>query len=373
MATKRLRLNLLILIFTIIVLLISIITFKIDGYLEGVRLPLSNLFKISSFKNLLVNTFKKIKMTGCSNCACSSASAAAQNACKNEKYSVRQVGAANSLEYRLLIENSTGQVISPFHDIPLYPNPADKSIVNFFIEIPRWTNAKLEICKEELMNPIKQDVKKGALRFVKNIFPYTGYPWNYGALPQTWEDPHQEDHSTGLKGDNDPIDAIEVGGAVATPGTVKTVKILGCLALLDEGETDWKIFVVDLADPLAEKLNDISDLEIHCPGLIDSTREWFKCYKIPDGKPANHFAFDGQVRDRTFAIKIVEETAGAWKRLIQGQVEKGEIFCQTRSQKDSPYYLTSDDEARIPKENVKEPLAVDPFHSTWSFINYKNY
>ena len=320
-------------------------------------------------------------MTGCNNCACSSSassSASASAASKNlvsgtEKYSVRQVGAANSLEYRVFLENSAGQVISPFHDIPLYPNPTDKSIVNFFIEIPRWTNAKMEICKEELMNPIKQDVKKGALRFVKNIFPYTGYPWNYGALPQTWEDPHQEDHSTGLKGDNDPIDAIEVGGTVATSGSVKTVKILGCLALLDEGETDWKIFVVDLNDPLAEKLNDISDLEEHCPGLIDSTRQWFKCYKIPDGKPANAFAFEGQVRDRAFAMKIVEETADAWKRLMLAQVPKGEISCVTRSQRESPYALTADDEASIPKQNLKEALAVDPVHTNWSFINYSKY
>ena len=34
------------------------------------------------------------------------------------------------------------------------------------------------------MNPIKQDIKKGKLRFVNNCFPYHGYIWNYGALPQ---------------------------------------------------------------------------------------------------------------------------------------------------------------------------------------------
>lgn len=34
------------------------------------------------------------------------------------------------------------------------------------------------------MNPIKQDVKKGALRYVANCFPHHGYIWNYGALPQ---------------------------------------------------------------------------------------------------------------------------------------------------------------------------------------------
>jgi inorganic pyrophosphatase len=361
----------------VIVCLVAIIV----GLLSVRRLPLHNyleesvkIFRLStSLSRLIFSKTKNSIMSGCTSCACSSSAAKKTSSCDTEKYSVRQVGAGNSLEYRLFLENSKGQVISPFHDVPLYPNPADHSIVNFFIEIPRWTNAKMEICKEELMNPIKQDVKKGALRFVKNIFPYTGYPWNYGALPQTWEDPHQEDHSTGFKGDNDPIDAIEVGGGVATSGSVKAVKILGCIALLDEGETDWKIFVVDLADPLADKLHDMSDLNEHCPGLIDATRQWFKCYKIPDGKPANDFAFNGQVRDRAFAIKIVEETSQAWNRLISAQTPKNDISCSTRTQKTSPYLLTPDQEALIPKENIKAPLAVDPIHSAWSFVHYDKY
>ena len=40
------------------------------------------------------------------------------------------------------------------------------------------------------MNPIKQDVKKGKVRFVKNCFPHHGYIWNYGALPQVNPDLH---------------------------------------------------------------------------------------------------------------------------------------------------------------------------------------
>lgn len=37
------------------------------------------------------------------------------------------------------------------------------------------------------MNPIKQDVKKGKLRYVRNCFPHHGYLWNYGAFPQVRE------------------------------------------------------------------------------------------------------------------------------------------------------------------------------------------
>ena len=42
----------------------------------------------------------------------------------------------------------------------------------------------LQISKEEFLNPIKQDVKKGKLRYVRNCFPHKGYLWNYGAFPR---------------------------------------------------------------------------------------------------------------------------------------------------------------------------------------------
>jgi inorganic pyrophosphatase len=60
-------------------------------------------------------------------------------------YTVRKRGALNTLEHRVYIEQN-GKLVSPFHDIPLYPNENDKSILNMIVEIPRWTNAKLEVC-----------------------------------------------------------------------------------------------------------------------------------------------------------------------------------------------------------------------------------
>ena len=62
---------------------------------------------------------------------------------------------------------------------------------------------------------------------------------------------------------------------------MKQVKVLGIMALLDEGETDWKVIVVDVNDPLASKLNDIEDVENNLPGLIRATNEWFRCVRFP--------------------------------------------------------------------------------------------
>jgi inorganic pyrophosphatase len=238
--------------------------------------------------------------------------------------------------------------VSPFHDIPLY-HDKKKEILNMVVEIPRWSNAKFEvrsqqdrpgndksfksghsltrrkISRTESLNPIRQDTLDRHPRFVKSCFPYKGYIWNYGALPQTWEDPHHTNPDTHARGDNDPLDAIEVGRRIAATGDVKPVKVLGVLALLDGGETDWKVLVIDVRDPLAEKLEDVADVEKHLPGLLDATRDWFRIYKVPDGKPGNKFAFGGRWKGKRYAMRVLEECRGAWERLVKGEAERGDI------------------------------------------------
>merc|ERR1711973_1003529 len=82
-------------------------------------------------------------------------------------YRIEERGAPNSTDYRLFVRNEFGP-ISPFHDIPLFSNKEEKTF-NMVVEVPRWSNAKMEIGKEEALNPIKQDVKKGKLRFVPTV------------------------------------------------------------------------------------------------------------------------------------------------------------------------------------------------------------
>lgn len=94
---------------------------------------------------------------------------------------------------------------------------------------------------------------------------------------QTWEDPSQIHLETKCKGDNDPLDVCEIGDRPSFVGQIKQVKVLGIIALIDEGETDWKIVAIDVDDPLASKLNDIGDIEKELPGLIWGTLEWFRC------------------------------------------------------------------------------------------------
>ncbi|ELW64108.1 Inorganic pyrophosphatase 2, mitochondrial [Tupaia chinensis] len=160
----------------------------------------------------------------------------------------------------------------------------------------------VQIATEEPLNPIKQDVKDGKLRYVANVFPHKGYIWNYGALPQTWEDPHQKDKSTNCCGDNDPVDVCEIGSKVLSRGEVVPVKILGILALIDQGETDWKLIAINVNDPEASNFHDIGDVKKFKPGYLEATLNWFRFYKVPDGKPENQFAFNGEFKNKSCSI-----------------------------------------------------------------------
>lgn len=117
----------------------------------------------------------------------------------------------------------------------------------------------------------------------------------------------------------------EIGELVGYPGQVKQVKVLGVMALIDEEETDWKIIVIDINDPLASKLHDIEDVERHLPGLMRATNEWFRIYKIPDGKPENQFAFSGECKNKKYAEEVIKECSEAWEKLISGKTNPGDI------------------------------------------------
>jgi len=241
-------------------------------------------------------------------------------------YTVKDHGKPETLEYKVYFHGSNGSPISPFHDIPLWVDKS-KGIFNMVVEIPKGTNPKLEISKSDFLNPIKQDIKNGKLRYVA-----WKYPFNYGALPQTWENPGYVDPDTKAKGDNDPLDAVDLSSATGKTGDVKQVKVLGTYAMIDEGETDWKILVIDVNDPAASKLNDAGDIEKVLPGKLKEVFEFLRDYKTPDGKPQNQFAFEGQLKEKAVALKVIEETHHEWSLLASGKVTSSISVAHTQGE-----------------------------------------
>jgi inorganic pyrophosphatase len=284
-------------------------------------------------------------------------------------YTIVERGSPYTLEYKVYFANASG-FISPFHDIPLFAN-AEKTIYNMVVEVPRWTNAKMEISKDDGLNPIRQDIKKGKLRYVDNCFPHHGYIWNYGALPQTWEDPNETDEHTGQKGDNDPIDVCEIGYKVRNRGDVIQVKVLGVMALIDEGETDWKLIAIDVEDPLAKDLNDIDDVETHMPGFLMATNEWFRIYKIPTGKPENQFAFNGEAKNKAFANEVIAKTHEQWKKLVTSDAANPGSLSRASTTVSGSSFLISQEQAKkiVDAAPTKgEPAQIQQEVNKWHYV-----
>merc|ERR1711871_137433 len=172
-----------------------------------------------------------------------------------------------------------GRPISPWHDLPLMSSTSD-NLYNMVNEIPMYSTAKMEMNKVESGNPIMQDLKDNKPRFYTYGTPF----FNYGFFPQTWEDP--DFHG----GDNDPIDVIEVGETPLSMGSIVSVRVLGALKLIDEGETDHKIIVLRSDDPHFNQVHNMADLEKVKPGVKDRLVDWLLNYKTTDGKPQNQLS-----------------------------------------------------------------------------------
>ena len=232
-------------------------------------------------------------------------------------------GEKYTLGYRVffkLQDCETGKItdISPWHDIPLVVKSIVRTLApstisncfNMICEIPKWTRAKFEISTTEALNPIKQDMKNGVPRFYK----HGDMMFNYGAFPQTWESTEVQ-FVADTYGDNDPLDAIDIGMSQMKTGQVTGVKVLGILGMIDDGQMDWKVICIAREDPIARFMDDIDDVPKVLPGCLDALREWLRVYKICQGGHENKFAFNGDYQNRTFALKVIAEAHRMWNKL----------------------------------------------------------
>lgn len=58
---------------------------------------------------------------------------------------IRSAGAVDTESYRVYLEHESDRLVSPFHDVPLYADSNDVTLVHMICEIPKWSNAKLEV------------------------------------------------------------------------------------------------------------------------------------------------------------------------------------------------------------------------------------
>jgi len=261
-------------------------------------------------------------------------------------------GVPGTKDYKLFILQSTPgfndiREVSPFFCITLasIENPEHLHMV---CEIPKGTVDKMELDVDDPRHPIVQDVKNGKLRKLKHG-PMLA---NYGFLPQTYEDPSHTWESTGYPGDGDPLDVIDLGSRVTQCGEVIKIKPLGCLGLIDQNETDWKIIGINVKDDIAPLLNDISDVEDQIPGILDNIKEWFRVYKVAEGKSENKFSHDGKYLNKSQALQIIKITHKSFKNILPTLFDQ-----RIRELKDAPQ--RSDEDELITFSDPKNPRKRD--------------
>lgn len=186
------------------------------------------------------------------------------------------------------------------------------------LEIPKGTVEKMEINKKKEMNPVMQDIKNGELRVYKSPILV-----HYGAVPRTWENPDQYEITDigKFKGDGDPLDIMDFSDMKHAIGDVYPVKVFGALALVDQGEMDWKLIALDMADPAAKDLRDYNDFFECYHESLNKVRQWLRTYKMIGNEGENLIAFDGYPLHAHEAYEMVVVPAmKEWEKLMKGEV-----------------------------------------------------
>lgn len=104
--------------------------------------------------------------------------------------------------------------------------PVRKNQLTGVIEIPKGSNNKYSLDKE-----------LGVIRLDHTLAGPFRYPVNYGFVPQT----------VGL--DGDPLDIIVFSQESFFPSVLVTIRPVGMVPLITDGEMDYKIIAVPMGDP----------------------------------------------------------------------------------------------------------------------------
>lgn len=126
-------------------------------------------------------------------------------------------------------------------------------IVDAIIEIPLKTKNKFEI--DHVSNRIKLD---------RVLYSAMTYPAEYGYIENT------------LANDGDPLDILVISSEPTFPGCVVPARIIGYLAVIDNGFEDYKVISVVDVDPRYKEVKTLSDLSEF---TLQEIKNFFQNYK----------------------------------------------------------------------------------------------
>ena len=128
------------------------------------------------------------------------------------------------------------------------------NIVDALIEIPLNSRNKYET-----------DPVTGRIRLDRVLYSAMTYPTEYGIIENT------------LAPDGDPLDILVICSDPTFPGCIVPARVLGYLAMVDDGKEDYKLISVLDCDPRYDNVKELSDLPVF---ILDEIANFFQNYKV---------------------------------------------------------------------------------------------
>ena len=220
----------------------------------------------------------------------------------------------NDKTYLISIQNLEWGIISSWTSIPLTSD--NYSTINNIIEIPQYTFPKNQLDPTKKNHPILQDTRKienkKKLRYYQQSLLF-----NYGFLPQTWENNKKinKKYTSKFFGDNDPLDTCEISGTSKEIGIPYKCEILGALGLIDQNELDWKIILVEKNFYDSLKFNNKDEAREYFKNKVDYIRNWFRFSKTFERKKENAFLEEGKLFTVEESLEVVKSYYEEYKDL----------------------------------------------------------
>ena len=156
------------------------------------------------------------------------------------------------------------------------------------IEIPFRSRNKYEI--DEITRRVRLD---------RVLYSAMAYPAEYGSIEQT------------LALDGDPLDILVIGTEPSYPGCIIPARVLGYLAMVDNGFEDYKLISVVDCDPRYDNVHELTDLSKF---ILEEIKDFFASYK----KLQNIEVIVGDYHNKKEALELIEICKERYKEKSNG-------------------------------------------------------
>jgi inorganic pyrophosphatase len=174
-----------------------------------------------------------------------------------------------------------GEAMTNYLSLPIGRSAPDE--VNAVIEIPRGLTNKYEYDKE-----------LHVFRLDRNLYSPVHYPGDYGFIPSTLSD------------DGDPLDVLVLVDAPSFTGCVMTVRPIGFLEMMDQGQRDEKVLAVGINNPIYQNVRDYEELYSH---ILREIEHFFSIYKELESKSTTVVGWQAAGKAREIVTECQERYA----------------------------------------------------------------